>query len=114
MHPSAKLVGLSVLLWACASNPPAEPLRPRSARSVFYCALSMIEADGYSLESEQHQPGDPDVRSAIFRRGVAGSLYLAVWVTTRGELTLRIRTRPLRDPATEEAWRLRIIESCTQ
>ena len=114
MRPLAGLAGVILLLWTCASNPPAEPLRPTSAGSVFYCALSMIEADGYSLESEQHQPGDPDVRSAIFRRGVAGSLYLALWVTARGELTLRIRTRPLRDPATEESWRLRIIESCTQ
>jgi hypothetical protein len=114
MRAATRLAGVMLLLWACSTNPPAEPLYPTSARSVFYCALSMIEADGYILDSEHHRLGDPDVRSAILRRGITASLYLSVWENSYGELTLRIRARPLRDTSTEESWRHRIIANCTQ
>jgi hypothetical protein len=114
MRAAMRLAGVMLFLGACSSNPPAEPLYPRSARSVFYCAVSMIETDGYILDSEHHRPGDPGFRSAIFRRGEVASLYLAVSATTRGQLRLLIRTRPVRDTSTEESWRHRIIANCTQ
>jgi hypothetical protein len=113
MHPSARLVGLSVLLWACASNPPAEPLRPRSARSVFYCAVGLFEQDGYVLESEEHDPDETGIRTGRLRRGNDVG-FLSVVHTASGEINVRVRIGQYGSPSAEAVWLRRITQTCMQ
>jgi hypothetical protein len=109
------ILGTPLVFGACGSSPPLAGTQPMSVSHVLYCAVSMMESEGYTVEGEsQPRADEPDRGSAVLHSPSGGTrVRVRVFRTDAGQIELRVQLSGRGESrVSEETLRDRIIDRC--